>query len=114
MNSACRLVILGMQGSGQGEAPFPGSGGAAPGQTEAAGEALAHRTSSLASASLMPSITPALERQLQVPLTLLYVYSCLHLCLQIFLCLLYICLAHSGSPYGRSTALGLALRYNQM
>ena len=61
-----------MQGSGQGE-PFPAPGGAAPGQTEAAGEALAHRTSSLASASLMPSITPALERQLQVPFTLLYV-----------------------------------------
>ncbi|DBB07279.1 TPA: hypothetical protein ACH3X3_008783 [Trebouxia sp. C0006] len=54
-----------LQGCGQSEAPFPGSGDAAPGQTEAAGGPLVHRTSSLASASLMPSITPALERQLQ-------------------------------------------------
>ncbi|DBA83083.1 TPA: hypothetical protein ACH3X2_006613 [Trebouxia sp. C0005] len=52
-----------LQGSGQRSEPFPGSGGA--GQTEAAGEALARRTSSLATASLMPSITPALERHLQ-------------------------------------------------
>ncbi len=73
MKSACGLVILSMQGCGQSEAPFPGSGDAAPGQTEAAGGPLVHRTSSLASASLMPSITPALERQLQVPLDLLCV-----------------------------------------
>ena len=115
MNSARRLVILSMQGCEQSEAPFPGPGGA-PGQTEAAGEALVHRTSSLASASLMPSITPALERQLQVPLTLLYLYSCLHLCLQrFFLCLLYLCLAHSlGSTCGGPTALELASWHSRM
>ncbi len=102
-----------MQGCGQSEAPFPGPEGAGPGETEAAGEALAHRTSSLATASLMPSITPALERQLQVPLTLLYLYSCLHLCLQCLLCLLYLCLAHSlGAHAGGSMGTGGLVQSN--